>query len=266
MQTSNKVSLRLNDFKENINDAFVSLRKDTDFTDVTLVCEDGHQFGAHKVILASSSPFFKNLLTRNNHSQSLLYMRGVKSEDLNAIIDFIYYGEANIYQENLESFLQIAEDLKLKGLNEDNRYKREDPPEPTEKPISVKAATKKNKGKAIFDTGDSELNCKKEISSKMAVFLSKNEFRRTMKELDEQIEAMLGRSDNMIKKGDRMKNGDWKMIRAYKCQVCGKEGTMTNIKAHIEKNHIDGIVLPCTFCEKTFNSRSSLRNHNFSHN
>ena len=258
----------MNDFKENINDAFVSLRKDTDFTDVTLVCEDGHQFGAHKVILASSSPFFKNLLTRNNHAKPLLYMRGVKSEDLDAIIDFLYYGEANIYQENLESFLQIAEDFKLKGLNEDNRYKREDnedPPEPTEKPTPLKDATKKNKGKAIFDTGYSELGSKKKISSKRAVALSKNEFHGTMKELDEQIKAMLGRSDNMIKKGDRMKNGDWKMIRAYICQVCGKEGTMTNIEAHIEKNHIDGIIIPCNFCEKTFRSRSYLRRHNYSH-
>ena len=208
MHTSNKVSLKLNDFKANISDAFVSLRKDTDFTDVTLVCEDGYQCVAHKVILASSSPFFRNLLTRNNHAQPLIYMKGVKSNDLNAIIDFLYYGEANIYQENLNSFLQIADELKLKGLNGENRDNRdvdEDPPEPTDKPTPLKAAPKNNMGTAIFDSVNSELGYKKQISSKMAVALSKNEFRGTMQELDEQIEAMLGRSDNMIKKGDRIK-------------------------------------------------------------
>ena len=44
-------------------------------------------------------------------------MRGIKSVDLLAIIDFLYYREANIYQENLDTFLNIAEELELKGLN-----------------------------------------------------------------------------------------------------------------------------------------------------
>ena len=43
-------------------------------------------------------------------------MRGMKSEDLVAILDFLYSGEANVYQENLDSFLVIAEELQLKGL------------------------------------------------------------------------------------------------------------------------------------------------------
>merc|ERR1712129_676075 len=43
-------------------------------------------------------------------------MRGLKSEDLVAIIDFLYFGEANVYQENLDSFLAVAEELQLKGL------------------------------------------------------------------------------------------------------------------------------------------------------
>ena len=42
-------------------------------------------------------------------------MRGIKSFDLLSIID--YYGEANVYQEHLDTFLNIAEELKLKGLN-----------------------------------------------------------------------------------------------------------------------------------------------------
>ena len=43
-------------------------------------------------------------------------MRGVDSEDLLALVDFFYSGEANIPQENLESFLKVAEELQLKGL------------------------------------------------------------------------------------------------------------------------------------------------------
>ena len=117
MQTSEKFCLRWNDFQENVNSAFKDLRKDSEFTDVTLACGDGQQVEAHKVILSASSPFFKNLFKRNKHAHPLIYMRGMKSEDLLAIVDFLYFGEANIYQEHLETFLTIAEELQLKGLN-----------------------------------------------------------------------------------------------------------------------------------------------------
>merc|ERR1712129_344635 len=62
------------------------------------------------------SPFFMNLLRRNKHPHPLIYMRGVKSIDLVPIVDFLYFGEANVYQENLDSFLAVAEELQLKGL------------------------------------------------------------------------------------------------------------------------------------------------------
>merc|ERR1712129_503324 len=118
-----KLCLKWNDFQENAISAFGTLREDREFADVTLACEDGHQVEAHKVILASSSPFFLNLLMRNKHPHPLVYMRGLKSEDLVAMVDFLYYGEANVYQENLDSFLAVAEELQLKGLIESDNEK-----------------------------------------------------------------------------------------------------------------------------------------------
>merc|ERR1712129_198369 len=113
---SEKLCLKWNDFQGNISTAFGNLRNETEFSDVTLVCEDGQQVEAHKVILGSSSPFFLNLLRLNNHPHPLIYMRGLKSEDLLAAVDFLYFGAANIHEENLESFLALAEELQLKGL------------------------------------------------------------------------------------------------------------------------------------------------------
>ena len=62
MQNSEKLCLKWNDFQENLNSAFGGLRNDQDFADVTLVSEDGTQIETHKVILASSSPFFMDIL------------------------------------------------------------------------------------------------------------------------------------------------------------------------------------------------------------
>ena len=91
-----KLCLQWNDFRENVSSAFGDLREDKEFTDVTLACEDGQQVEAHKVVLIASSPFFLNILKRNKHSHPLIYMRGVKSENLTAMVDFFYHGKSNV--------------------------------------------------------------------------------------------------------------------------------------------------------------------------
>ena len=64
---SEKLHLQRVDFKDNVDTLFRRLRDKCDFADVTLACEDGQQVEAHKVVLATSSPFFLNLLSRNTH-------------------------------------------------------------------------------------------------------------------------------------------------------------------------------------------------------
>ena len=41
------------------------------------------------------------MVKKNRHTNPLIYMRGMKSVDLIAIIDFLYYGAINVCQENL---------------------------------------------------------------------------------------------------------------------------------------------------------------------
>ena len=100
--------LQWNDFQNNIKSAFAHFKTDKDFADVTLACEDGQQLLSHKIVLAASSPFFMDVLQRNKHPHPLIYMRGIKSENLVAIVDFLYLGEANVLQENLDTFLFLA--------------------------------------------------------------------------------------------------------------------------------------------------------------
>ena len=260
MQTLEKFCPKWNDFKDNINTAFASLRKDSDFTDVTLACEDGHQVEAHKVILSASSPFFENILKRNIHARPLIYMRGMKSEELIAIIDFLYYGEANIYQETLDNFLILADELKLKGLT-GGRSNGENHPEQSNKhtlPSADKPRNNESFETKIAMPNNSFLTQpypEQQIAPIMSVALPKHEFSEDIEELDRKIETVIGRGENMIRKGP---NG---MIKAYICQICGKEGQQSNIKDHIEANHLAGFTIPCSICEKTFRSRDSLRHH-----
>ena len=128
-----KLCLQWDDFKDNIQQTFGELRGDADFADVTLVSEDGQQLQTHKLILASSSLVFKDLLENLKNPHPLVYMRGIGYENLTSVLDFLYFGEVNILQENLNYFLAVAQELKLKGLV--------DIAEPSESPESV--STKK---------------------------------------------------------------------------------------------------------------------------
>ena len=79
--TLDELCLKWDGFQESTSNAFANLRVNVEFADVTLACEDGQQVEAHKVILATSSPFFKKLLERNKHPHPLIYMRGMKSNN-----------------------------------------------------------------------------------------------------------------------------------------------------------------------------------------
>ena len=112
-----KFCLKWNEFESNVSHAFQDLREGRDFLDVTLACEDS-QIEAHKMILSASSKVFHSILKKNPHQHPLLYLKGVKIEDLQSIIDFLYVGEVNVAQENLNSFLTVAEELQIKGLTQ----------------------------------------------------------------------------------------------------------------------------------------------------
>ena len=122
---SEKFCLRWNDFESNISVAFRELRNDSDFFDVTLACDD-EQIQAHKVILSACSPFFRTVLRRNPHAHPLLYLKGVKYSDLQAVLNFMYTGEVNLAQEELSSFLEVAEELRVKGLMRNNSGDRKE--------------------------------------------------------------------------------------------------------------------------------------------
>ena len=238
---SEKLCLKWNDFQENLISAFGSLRQDNAFTDVTLACVDGKQLEAHKVILAASSPFFQNLFGKNKHAHPIVYLKGMKSEELVAMLDFLYFGEANVYQHNLDSFLATAEEFQLKGLtgelNEEDvkEEKQERVFQPVQKQYQPKQTDSKETASDIWVPLDN-------------VVAIPNHSSGDLKELDEKVNSMMEKSENL---------GPMK----HKCKLCGKEGMRNDIRKHIEANHLEGVCIPCNFCERTFRSRKSLREH-----
>jgi len=259
--SSEKFALQWNDFRDNIIASCRNFRDGQDFANVTLVSEDNQQVEAHKILLSSSSSFFMDILKKNQHSHPLIYMRGVEHKNLVSLLDFIYYGEASIYQDELEGFLILAEELKLKGLTGSQKNKNKDkdtteyevPDKRDDRKLmnesnSVKTITRK----PIVKLEDRVENTSLNSSIDNIIAVRGNDERNVLnvtgeEELDTTIDGMVGKID-----------GSWT------CTMCGKTAkTKQNLKSHIENNHIEGILHKCNKCQKQYKSRSNLNSHKY---
>ena len=111
-----KRNIKFDLFQKPVSEAR-SKMKANEFCDVTLVSNDNCKFEAHKVILSSSSEVFKNILINERHQNPLIFMSGVKGAVLQAVLDFIYSGEAHVEEKNMKAFIKLSTEVEVFGLN-----------------------------------------------------------------------------------------------------------------------------------------------------
>ena len=234
---SEKFSLKWNDYQSNWNRSLSGLRNDSEFTDVTLISEEKVKFSAHKVLLSSCSNMFKSILKGTNNANPLLYLGGVSSDNLGFILDYIYYGEVNIYQEQLDSFLETAQKLEIEGLL--NFQDNKNPKREGESP-------KKN-----FLNSDDFL-CDP-LEEKQIVTMNTSTRRQYQRSnFDDITRFNVGSMtpDEIEKKTESLfekKDGVWS------CLACDYTTSFNSgtVRRHIE-THFEGLSYTCVLCSKEF--------------
>ena len=286
MATTQKFCLKWNDFSQNTSSSLQEMRNDTDFSDVTLACEDGLLVHAHKVILAASSTFFSTILKRSKHPQPFIYMRGLSAKELNSVADFIYHGETNILQEDLSNFLGIAEELGLKGISgaSDSIHERgytkpvalKTPKSTKEKNQEVKYVQSKanySETQPILDNTTIPISTKSSENLNPTVIENTQTPHLNMNLDDLVSQTVKNEADEYyfeqthifkLPKSDDPKILDEQILTMlekregiWTCKLCGK--TVTNndkhrIMTHIESAHMEGGAHPCNMCGKTYRS------------
>ena len=89
-------TLKWKAFNYNVKSRVSHVIKEQSFFDVTLVSDDHKQFLAHRYVLSNFSPVLKDILLNNPHSHPLIYLRGVNHQELDSILQFIYFGKAPV--------------------------------------------------------------------------------------------------------------------------------------------------------------------------
>ena len=129
---SEKFCLKWSNFQSNVSKSFSSLRNDSEFSDVTLISSDRKLVKVHKIVLSTCSAYFKDILTQSKIHNPLICLEGVSDADLNKVLDYIYHGEIQVYQDYLERFLNLARRFELDGLTVGNNVASEPDSRPKE--------------------------------------------------------------------------------------------------------------------------------------
>ena len=245
---SEKFSLKWNDYQSNWNRTIHDLRKDTDLADVTLISDDKVKFSAHKILLSSCSNMFKFILQSNTHPNPMMFLGGIDSVNLGYILDYIYYGEVNLYQEQLDSFLKSAKKLELKGLLGDIKGSE------TQVDESIYTEPKENfKDEHIYNQPEEENGLIEPIQNEPLAPRRQSKDHATFdvgsltqEEISQKMKELYEKTDN-----------------GWKCLACDHTNTglkSSNMRQHVE-THLEGLCYTCNMCHKEFRSRNHLNHH-----
>jgi len=142
----------------------------------------------------------REVLQRTPATHPLIYMRGVPLSTLAAVVDFIYHGEAEVLKEHLDTFLEVAGELGVKGMTKQVRGDKE------------LAEDSDDKKQTIQETGDS-----KEV--------------RSLEQDDNDLVQPVEPPTNSV---GALTDGEKESL---KCDLCGKVyGTKASLRTH-KYNH-----------------------------
>jgi len=284
--------LQWNQFEDNLATSFQALRNEGELYDVTLACDDD-QVEAHKMILSASSGFFKTILKRNPHAHPLLYLKGVKIQNLRSLLDFMYLGKANVAQDQVETFLKLGEELNVKGLVsnqqgecdqtkfingnvakvEHNIETQGQLPKEVQRKKILEIAEPKNhldttfdKTEPKFDETFEKYEPKLDETFDQTGYKLDKTFEKTEHQLDETFSNMNVSKSDLTDSNDqaeslmeRTMDDDGQAV--WQCSACNKVSrTRNNLKKHVEI-HITGLSFSCKFCDKVWKTRNSLNTH-----
>ena len=253
------------EYKTNLQPSLKELRDNGDFFDITLACKDGRS-QAHRIVLGSCSPFFLDLFRSVSHPHPLIYLRGVKHNELELLLNFMYNGEIEVAQGELDSLLATAEDLEIKGLTNklNNQIKdieivvSESSNDPqilmrSEIEVDLKSGLDILKGMKILDPVMNAVKKEPTEADYCAVKSESLKFKyseltnnnKLMDEYNQTVQTLIEKLP----------------IRGHRCTKCGYSNVRRDcVLKHAEK-HVFTTGLPCKFCDMKFNSENYLKRH-----
>jgi len=279
MSGNENFCLRLNEFERYATTAWREFKIEEYLCDVTLACED-KSIKAHRLVISSFSPVLKNILKLNQNPHPLIYLRRVRYIDLQNLLNFMYQGEVNVAEEDLARFLEVSEDLNIKGLSERNMGNSDsreiDSLDSIQANINqtmeLKGQSAKKESEQNVSTYQSSgsISELKEMNERKSTFLSSKNKEIIKKNSKQNIISKLADKQFSCLKCDKIFSGESGLychtrsvheeIR-FNCDQCNYKATRkSELQRHVRSIH-EGLRYPCDQCDYKATDKSNLRHH-----
>lgn len=111
----NAFHLKWNNHLQNMYSQLETLYNEQSLVDVSISCTDGI-LKAHRIVLSACSPYFESIFRDNYCKHPVLILKGVTSQEMQALLKFMYKGSVEVLDADLQSFMYTANELKIRGL------------------------------------------------------------------------------------------------------------------------------------------------------
>lgn len=112
---------------DHLKKLFQEMLYSNELADVTLVCDDKKQFQVHKLVLSACSPVFKSIISENILPNQSIFLKGINSQEMKSILQFIYIGHTTVFQHRINNFLDAARSLEITEISQTTIGNLEDP-------------------------------------------------------------------------------------------------------------------------------------------
>ena len=113
-----KVTLNWHSYSDHLRNMMQNLMESNLSADVTLVCDDKTKLKAHKFMLNSCSPIFQSIINDFSPTEnSIIYLKGILSNEMNSILQFMYLGQASVQYNRINKFLDVAAAFEIMGIS-----------------------------------------------------------------------------------------------------------------------------------------------------
>jgi hypothetical protein len=114
--TSKVFRLKWDNHLQNLSCLFESLYIQQKYVDVSLYC-DGGTLKAHKVVLSACSVYFEKIFKDHPCKHPVVIVNDIKLKEMQMVLEYMYKGELNVLEEELNSFVSVASLLDVRGLS-----------------------------------------------------------------------------------------------------------------------------------------------------
>ena len=259
-----KLKLTWQNLSSHRQELFRNLIETQQFTDVTLISDDQHEYRVHKFILSASSSVFQKLLSSNPLNSSI-YLRGIHHEELESILQYFYLGEVTFYHERMNEFLNVAKDLDIKELSKhvidgdehservhvDKSFVEENPVESDE-----------NQGNDASFSQIQECDYQSTLAANLQQHIKlEGNLQKHNKSIQKGIKYPEFENQSMLTGNLQQQIKSKHEGKKYPCTQCNAKATSkSNLQEHISSIH-EGIKFPCQQCDYKGTKLSSLKRH-----